>query len=68
MYLYETNLIQKRVILYHAYIKDGATTDVASSSADNAKRPVLILKKHFGFKDEDEITSDQLTTEILYGK
>jgi hypothetical protein len=60
MKLGDLNLLQKRVVLYNMYIKDGADPETASNTAEHCRTPMIILRKHFNFDEETEIIPELL--------
>jgi hypothetical protein len=57
----ELNHLQKRILLYYEYIKDGADSNIAADSAENEKSPARILRKVFGYTDDMEINIKTIT-------
>jgi hypothetical protein len=57
----ELNHLQKRILLYYEYVKDGADSNTAADSAESEKSPARTLRKVFGYTDDMEIDIKTIT-------
>jgi hypothetical protein len=60
MKMRDLNILQKRVVLYNMYIKDGAEPEVASDAAEHCRAPMKELRKCFDCDENTEIQPEQL--------
>lgn len=60
MVMQDLNILQKRVVLYNMYIKDGADPETASDAAEHCRAPMKELRKCFDFDEKTEVQPEQL--------
>ena len=65
MIFQELNHLQKRILLYYEYIKNGVDSNTALDSAESEKNTARTLRKVFGYTDETEINIKNITKELL---